>query len=142
MYAYVGNDSIRYVDSLGLQIQVIEEVLVSDGPVVVQEASALAEAAVIRTEAAAASAEAEIASLMQKARELYPKLCNKFHWHHDTPKYLGGDPNGPLTLLEAPYHQLITNAFRAEYQYGQSFPDSQTVRNIVNIVYSKYPLPK
>jgi hypothetical protein len=84
----------------------------------------------------------KLAQLMKEAEDLYPKKCGKIEDHHNTPKYLGGDPNGPTTPLPAPYHQLITNAFRNLAPYGEEVPDSQSVQNIVNQVYSQYPLPK
>jgi hypothetical protein len=137
LYEFVRNNPVQYVDPLGLQIppQVIQ---VLESP----EATELEEALVADAEAAGQATAAEMSSLMQKARELYPKLCGKFQWHHITPKYLGGDPNGPLVLLEGPYHQLITNAFRNQWAYGQGVPPSTTVVNIVNTVYSQLPLPK
>ena len=137
LYEYVHNSPVQYVDPLGLQVppQVIEAL---ESP----EAQEMEEAIAADAEAAAQASEAEMQSLMQKARELYPKLCNKFQGHHITPKYLGGDPNGPLVLLEGPYHQLITNAFRNQWACGQGVPPSTTVVNIVNTVYSQFPLPK
>jgi RHS repeat-associated protein len=137
LYQFVGNNPVNQIDPLGLQVppQVMEAL---ESP----EAQELEEAIAADAEAAGGAAEADMASLMQKARELYPKLCNKFQWHHITPKYLGGDPNGPLVLLEGPYHQLITNAFRNLAPYGVGVPNSLSVQNIVNQVYSQYPLPK
>ncbi|HWD92517.1 MAG TPA: RHS repeat-associated core domain-containing protein [Verrucomicrobiae bacterium] len=136
LYEFVGNNPINKIDFLGLQVP----------PEAIDEASQFADEYGPEIEAdieqAAEAAEADLQSLMQKARELYPKLCNKFQLHHITPKYLGGDPNGPMILLEAPYHQLITNAFRNQWAYGQSIPPSTTVVNIVNTVYSQLPLPK
>jgi RHS repeat-associated protein len=136
LYEYVQNNPVRYIDPLGLQIppQVIDEIgqiIDEDGPVIEAD-----------TEAAAEATEAEIQNLMQKARDLYPKLCNKFQLHHPIPKYLGGNPDQTLIELEAPYHQLITNTFRNLAPYGNPIPDSQSVQNIVNQVYSQYPLPK
>lgn len=136
LYQFVKNDPINKVDPLGLQAAQVIQVLESP------EAQEMEEAVTADLEAAGEATEADMASLMQKARELYPKLCNKFQWHHITPKYLGGDPNGPMVLLEGPYHQLITNAFRNQWAYGQGVPPSTTVVNIVNTVYSKLPLPK
>jgi hypothetical protein len=130
LYEYVRNNPIQYVDPLGLQVP----------PQVIQEIDEILSSPEAQAEEQAA--ETELATLMQQARDLYPKLCNKFQWHHITPKYLGGDPNGPLVLLEGPYHQLITNAFRNQWAYGQGVPPSTTVVNIVNTVYSQLPLPK
>jgi RHS repeat-associated protein len=138
LYDYVLNNPINKVDPLGLQIppQVITAL---DSP----EAQELEEAIAADAEAAAAATEAEMQNLMQQARQLYPKLCNKVNqMHHPIPQYLGGPANQELVELEAPYHQLITNAFRNLAPYGQPIPDSQSVQNIVNQVYSQLPLPK
>ena len=77
----------------------------------------------------------------QKAEELYPNLAGKTQWHHIFPKYLGGDPNGPLVELNAAYHQLITNAFRAEWAYGQGAPSLEMALEIMAKVYALFPLP-
>jgi RHS repeat-associated protein len=140
LYTFVDNSPVNYIDPLGLQVP----------PEAMDEMAQLSEE--LQPEEEALEAEAEkaweafaqkFADLVQKAREAYPKLCGKFQWHHPTPKYLGGDPNQPLVLLEAPYHQMITTAFRTAYPYGQGAPsDPTTVVNVVNTVYSTLPLPK
>jgi RHS repeat-associated protein len=86
--------------------------------------------------------EALLDRLMNYARGLYPKLCRKVNKHHIDPKYIGGDPKGPTVRLEAPYHQLITNAFRDQWGYGQSPPPANLKANIINTVYYNFPLPK
>ncbi|HLK99654.1 MAG TPA: hypothetical protein VK539_03680 [Myxococcaceae bacterium] len=43
--------------------------------------------------------------------------------------------------VDPAYHQLITNAFRDEYAYGQRFPDPDVQSRIMQKVYSNYPLP-
>ena len=138
LYRFVDNIPVNKVDPLGLQPPQVIAIEILDSP----EAQELEDVAAKDAEAGVQATATDIQSLMQKARELYPKLCNIFQKHHNTPKYLGGDPNGPMTLLEAPYHQLITNAFRKLAPYGEEIPDSQSVQNIVNQVYSQYPLPK
>jgi RHS repeat-associated protein len=139
LYTFVRNNPANFVDPLGLQIP----------PAAMDELAQLSEE--LQPEEEALEAEAEKAweafaqkfsDLVQKARETYPKLCGKFQWHHPIPKYLGGDPDQPLVLLEAPYHQLITTAFRQGYAYGQDIPPANTVVNLVTTVYSQYPLPK
>jgi RHS repeat-associated protein len=87
-------------------------------------------------------AETLLPRLMGLARKLYPKLCGNFNHHHVDPKYIGGDPKGPIVVLEAPYHQLISNAFRNEWGYGQTPPPLNVKQNIITTVYSQYPLPK
>jgi len=137
LYGFVENDPVNKIDPLGLQIPPVV-IQVAESP----EAQELEEVIAADAEAAAAATEVEMQSLMQKARELYPKLCNKFQLHHPIPQYLKGPASQDLVKLEAPYHQLITNAFRQLAPYGQEGPDSQSVQNIVNQVYSRYPLPK
>ena len=139
LYRFAGNNPLNKIDPLGLQIPPQALELAQEAA---EEAEILAPEIEADAEAAAAATESKMAQLMEEAKGLYPKLCNKFQWHHITPKYLKGDPNGPLVLLEGPYHQLITNAFRELAPYGQPVPNSQSVVNIVNQVYSQYPLPK
>ncbi len=62
-------------------------------------------------------------------------------FHHITPKYLGGDKNGPLIPLDGAYHQVITNEFRTLWPYGKGIPSALELQNIMEQVYSKYPLP-
>jgi RHS repeat-associated protein len=138
LYGYVGNSPLNRIDPLGHGPEMIEELWEENQP----EIEELAEKAEVEAEAAWEALERKMADVVQKAREAYPKLCEKFQWHHPIPKYLGGNPDQPLVLLEGPYHQLITNAFRNQYGYGQMIPDPTTVQNIVNTVYGTYPLPK
>ncbi len=84
----------------------------------------------------------EYNALVQMANELYPKLATKtMQMHHYWPKYLGGDPNGDKVRLYPAYHQLITNAFRSAWPYGQGAPSLFEAQRIIFQVYSKYPLP-
>ena len=92
------------------------------------------------SEKAAAIKEAR-GKLDAKTVAKYPQLAEKFHDHHITPKYLGGDPKGPTVRLNAAYHQEITNAFRREWPYGQGMPDAQELLRILDKVYSHFPLP-
>jgi hypothetical protein len=79
--------------------------------------------------------------LVRAAQETYPKLKGKTQLHHITPKYLGGAKNGPTVPLDAAYHQIITNEFRALWGYGKGVPSATELQNIMKQVYSKYPLP-
>ena len=78
--------------------------------------------------------------LIAAAQEAYPNKVG-YELHHIIPKYLGGAAQGETVSLPAAYHQMITNAFRAAYAYGQSRPDAATLASIVELVYSKLPLP-
>lgn len=79
--------------------------------------------------------------LVKAAQKLYPNKAGKIELHHITPKYLGGAKNGPLVPLDASYHQVITNEFRALWSYGKGVPSASELQNIMKQVYSKYPLP-
>jgi hypothetical protein len=79
--------------------------------------------------------------LVRQAKQQYPKLAGKIHQHHITPQYLGGAVNGPKVPLDAAYHQQITNAFRKAWPYGQDPPSPSQLREIMNKVYSEFPLP-
>ncbi len=83
----------------------------------------------------------ELQALVESAKQLYPKLADKTHLHHVFPRYLGGDPAGPVVRLNAAYHQLITNEFRAEWAYGQGAPPLERALEIMQKVYGKFPLP-
>lgn len=78
---------------------------------------------------------------VETAKKLFPQKANRIELHHITPKYLGGDPNGPLVPLDAAYHQLITNEFRSLWPYGMPLPSPLQLREIMLKVYLKYPLP-
>ena len=79
--------------------------------------------------------------LLKTARSLYPSKAGKIEMHHITPKYLGGGKDGPLVPLDASYHQVITNEFRALWPYGKGVPSATELQDIMKQVYSKYPLP-
>ncbi len=80
-------------------------------------------------------------NLVEEAQKLYPQKAGKMELHHITPKYLGGKGNGPLVPLDASYHQVITNEFRALWPYGNGVPSASELQNIIMKVYSKYPIP-
>jgi len=85
----------------------------------------------------------KVETLTADAEKAYPKLAGKFQEHHIIPKYLGGAKDGETVRLPAAYHQLITNEFRKLAPYGQSIERSaQEVGNILQQVYSTYPLPR
>ncbi|HYO56598.1 hypothetical protein [Archangium sp.] len=80
---------------------------------------------------------------MAEAKRRFPHLYGKpKQEHHIHPKYLNGPENGPTVDLDPAYHQLITNAFREEYGYGQVDPPPPgEQQKIMRKVYSRYPLP-
>ncbi len=65
---------------------------------------------------------------------------------------LGGDPTpddivcgsakGPRVPIDAAYHQEITNAFRTEWGYGRTKPTASQLQDIMQRVYSRFPLPR
>jgi len=79
--------------------------------------------------------------LVTAAQKLYPNKAGKIELHHPIPKYLGGPIIQKLVPLDAAYHQLITNEFRALWPYGKGVPSASELQNIMKQVYSKYPLP-
>jgi RHS repeat-associated protein len=78
---------------------------------------------------------------VKEAQRLYPNKAGKIELHHITPKYLGGSKNGAVVPLDASYHQVITNEFRSLWPYGNGIPSATELKNIMNQVYAKYPLP-
>lgn len=44
-------------------------------------------------------------------------------------------------VVDAAYHQTITNAFRSLWPYGSAPPSTQQLQNILRTVYQKFPLP-
>jgi hypothetical protein len=79
--------------------------------------------------------------LVKAAQAEFPGKAGKIEEHHITPKYLGGDPDGPTIPLDAAYHQKITSEFRKQWGYGQGPPNSAELQRIMEDVYKKYPLP-
>lgn len=79
--------------------------------------------------------------LVKNAQEIYPNKAGKIENHHPIPKYLGGDKNQDLVPLDAAYHQQITNEFRKEAPYGSAKPNPERLNEILDNVYSKFPLP-
>jgi RHS repeat-associated protein len=82
--------------------------------------------------------------MVEEAEALYPKLLAQtaMQDHHIFPKYMGGALEGLTVPLEAPYHQVITNAFRDAWAYGQGIaPTLEQAKQIMLDVYSKLPLP-
>ncbi len=79
---------------------------------------------------------------MAQAKQRYPHLYGKpKQEHHVTPVYLGGSKAGQTVVLDPAYHQLVTNAFRQRYGYGQKIPDAADLQDILRHVYKQYPLP-
>ena len=79
--------------------------------------------------------------LVAAAQDAYPTKAGKIELHHITPKYLGGDPEGPLVPLDAAYHQQITNEFRNLWPYGGPQPSTAQLEEMMQQVYQKFPLP-
>ena len=79
---------------------------------------------------------------MQEARRAFPHLTGgPKQKHHVYPRYLGGPDNGPTVDLDRAYHQLITNEFRKNREYGRGTPNPKRALELMRLVYSKYPLP-
>jgi hypothetical protein len=84
--------------------------------------------------------------LLKAAHKAYPGKVGKIEGHHPFPQYMGRAKKQILAPLDAAYHQQITNEF---YKYwpkklpGQvkTYPTSQQAQEIMQKVYSKYPLP-
>ena len=79
-------------------------------------------------------------NLIEKARLLYPKKANKFEYHHIDPKYMGGNPYGPMVRIEDSYHQMITNEFRRLHPYNKGKLPLEQRKQIMKSVYRKYPI--
>jgi YD repeat-containing protein len=75
------------------------------------------------------------------AERAYPNKAGRTEEHHVWPKYLGGPIDGPTIPINAAYHQQITNAFRAEWGYGNGRPSAAEAHAIMARVYARYPLP-
>ena len=101
-----------------------------------------------KTQEGLAAAQSQL-SQMQKfvdgvtqAQQLYPNLAGQIQQHHITPQFLGGAANGPTVALDRAYHQLITNAFQAEWHYGTGLlPSAAELQAMMQRVYAQYPLP-
>jgi RHS repeat-associated protein len=79
-------------------------------------------------------------NLLKQAAQAYPNKAGKIELHHIDPKYLGGNPLGPLAPLDGAYHQLITNEFRNLVPYGSGTLSSARRAEVMKEVYSTYPL--
>jgi RHS repeat-associated protein len=75
------------------------------------------------------------------AKSAYPNLAGIMEWHHVWPKYLGGPNRGPVVRINAAYHQVITNAFRKAWPYGNRIPTTQELRRLIRQIYSNFPIP-
>ena len=80
--------------------------------------------------------------LKSEAEQRYPDKVGKYQEHHFFPVYLGGKVDGVTYRVPAPYHQLITNAFREKRPYGLGKPPAQEAQNIMLKVYSEFPIPQ
>jgi RHS repeat-associated protein len=149
LYGYVENCPTSTRDPLGLIVGVDDAVVIGAIVVVAEAAPVIEEEAPVVeadlqevAEAGSEAAKAQYDNLVEMAKQLYPKLANlKDQLHHILPKYLGGDPNGPLCKIPAAYHQMITNAFRNLVPYGGGPISPADQQAVMNQVYSQYPLP-
>lgn len=83
----------------------------------------------------------EYERLVDLAKAEYPKKAGKFEYHHIDPQYMGGDPKGTTVLINAAYHQKITNEFRGLHPYNKGkLPEGQRII-IMEKVYKKFPIP-
>jgi hypothetical protein len=80
--------------------------------------------------------------LKAEAERLYPDKVGQYQEHHFWPRYLGGPPTGRTFKVPAPYHQLITNAFRRKHPYGQAKPSEARAKELMLEVYSDHPIPQ
>jgi len=65
--------------------------------------------------------------IVDEARKLYPKKTIRSELHHVTPKYLGGATDGPVTRIDAAYHQLMVNGFAL---FGRTEVQSHRLRSL------------
>ena len=65
--------------------------------------------------------------IVDEARKSYPKKTIRSELHHVTPKYLGGATDGPVTRIDAAYHQLMANGFAL---FGLTEVQSHRLRNL------------
>jgi len=81
--------------------------------------------------------------LVSEAQRRYPNLAGRIHQHHILLRYL--DPAGvgarSTVPIDAAYHQLITNASRQRFPYGQGPYDPIEVNQFLEQLYRMYPLP-
>lgn len=94
------------------------------------------------TAALARTLQARYRALLSEAQKLYPEKASRYEEHHFWPLYLGGPTNGTTYRIPASYHQLLTNAFRAQHPYGSPRPSEQRAREIMLKVYSQFPIPQ
>jgi hypothetical protein len=112
----------------------------ADGAIAIEKG---VEKAIPAIEEEAPIVEQDTAALIQKAKDLYPKLANKADQaHHVVSKYLGGAKDGITVKIPAAYHQVITNAIREAAPYLPKIQrTAQEVQEILQKVYDKFPLP-
>jgi hypothetical protein len=70
----------------------------------------------------------------------YPNLKGRSpQAHHSIPKYVGGDPKGPLVELPPDVHQNVTNLWRQLWKYGRGKPTPQELERMVDVVKRFFP---
>ena len=80
-------------------------------------------------------------ALLKQAQDRYPKLAGIIQKHHIDPIFMGGAKDGPISFMDAAFHQLITNEFRRLHPYGKGPLSLEKRMAIMKEVYDKYPLP-
>ena len=86
---------------------------------------------------------ASISKANEEASGLFPSKARRSEVHHERPIYLGGERSGATSRIPAPYHQLITNAFRQLAPYGTAATKALSdadVTKIMERVYAQFPL--
>ena len=79
-------------------------------------------------------------NLVSSAAKRFPRLRG-WHCHHIWPRYMRGSADFPQVRLPASYHQLITNAFRAEVAYGTGRGlTAARIQQVMRSVYRQYPI--
>lgn len=98
-----------------------------------------AQIAIVKTQAALVPAIASGA--VAAAAAAYPAYtAMAAQWHHIWPQYLGGPLNGPVVLLPAPYHRMITTQFQNRFAYRQPIPLSCDAQKWMRQVYNQLPI--
>jgi hypothetical protein len=119
-------------------LQVVSRVIASFPAA--RAAWAAATAALVARSAARLSMTPQGSRFLELAHEAalkYPGKVGRFEYHHIWPQFMGGPGNGPMILLPAPYHQMITTEF-AQRAGGPLSP--QAAQKIMIEVYTKYPI--
>ena len=149
-FAYANGDPINRTDPLGLadwQLPSINVAQAGQAALVSAGAATRWQGQWVRAYAAIIQSSSKVSVNFQdlyKASEGASTYGSVLQLHHLIPKYIGGPTNGLLVSIPAGYHQLITNAFRAERAYGQGKLGIDQMDEILGIllrVYTSIPAP-